>query len=457
VTVEVPQFGTVMFPPGSELGQKGQRSGASDPGGLYRVELPYGGKVQVRVDHPDYVLTEPLELVLEEDQSELTQDFTLKRALAVSGTVTGPDGQGEPGALVKAWLTPSGTPAGEATTDASGAYSLARLQSGAMYRVGARKIESNLTAAFRDEVPAGSSGIDFRLGPAGQIVGNVTGASGSPVTEFQALVRPVGERFGPRGTEKKRVTAGLTERELVVKDPGGIFRIENVDPALWSVQILAQGYAPSAPVDVQVAGGAPASAGTIALSEGGIVAGRITGPADEPAEGVGVTVTRFGKLPDRDEPRPIPVKPWSGRTDSAGAYSAKGLVPGEYLLRVESSRFVDPPQERVLVREGDTIEKSYKLRLSASVTVVVKDEVREPVPAAVLIVTDSNQRRIFVQSDGVGGGSTDGNGRVVLKKLPAGEALTFRAARAGFFGPEKTITLPEGESGPVELKLERAH
>lgn len=457
VSVEVPQFGAVMFPPGSELGQKTQRTGASDPGGAYRVELPYGGKVQVRVDHPDYVLTEPLELVLEDSESELTQDFTLKRALGVSGSVTGPDGQPAAGAPVKAWLLPSGTPAGETRTDAAGAYALQRLQAGALYRIGAKIPEANLTAAFRDEVPAGSSGIDFRLGPGGQIVGNVTGPSGSPVTEFQVLVRPVGERFGPRGTEKKKVTTGLTEREETVSDPGGLFRIEKMDPALWSVQILTPRYAPSQPVDVQVAPGAPVSAGTIALLEGGTVAGRISGPANEAAEGVGITLTRFARLPDGNEPRPIPVKPWSGRTDSTGAYSAKGLVPGEYMLRVESPRFVDPPQERLVVRDGDEIEKSFKLRLSASVTVVVKDEVREPVPAAVLIVIDSNQRRIFVQSEGVGGGSTDGNGRVVLKKLPAGEALTFRAARAGFFGPEKTITLPEGESGPVELKLERAH
>ena len=211
-------------------------------------------------------------------------------------------------------------------------------------------------------------------------------------------------------------------------------------------------------MEVSVAGGGPTPAGTIALSAGGVVAGRVTGPAGEPAEGVLVTLTRIGKLPEAaDEPRPVMAKPWAGRTGSGGEYSAKGLLPGEYMLRVESQRFVDPPQVRLQVREGDTIDRSFKLRLAAALTVVVKDEVREPVASALILVTDANQRRIFVQAESVGGGSTDGAGRVVLRKLPAGEPLTFRAVRAGFSGPEKTMTLPEGENGPLELKLERAH
>jgi hypothetical protein len=328
---------------------------------------------------------------------------------------------------------------------------------GALYRVGARKAASDLTAAIRDEVPAGSSGIDFRLVSGGEIVGSVTNASGAPVTEFQVVLRPVGERLGPRGSEKKRITAGLADREENVSDAGGAFRIARVDPGLWSLQILAPSLAPATPVELAVAGGGPTSAGTIVLSAGGVVAGRITGPAGGAAEGVSVTLTRIGKLPEADEPRPIGVKPWSGTTGPGGDYSAKGLLPGEYLLRVESERFVDPPQDRVIVREGDAIDRSFKLRLAAGLTVVVKDEVREPVPSALILVTDANQRRIFVQSAGGGGGSTDGAGRVVLRKLPAGEPLTFRAIRAGFAGPEKTMTLPEGETGPVELKLERAH
>jgi Carboxypeptidase regulatory-like domain len=457
ISVEVPQFGLATFMPGSELGQKSGRTGESDPGGGYRIEVPYAGKYLVKVDHPDYVAVEPVEVVLEAGQGEVTRDFSLKKALGITGVVTGPNGQPEAGAAVKAWTLPGGVASGEAKTDAAGAYALPRLQAGALYRIGARKAESELTAPFRDEVPAGSSGINFQLIPGGEIVGSVADRGGAPVTQFQVILRPVGERFGPRGNERKRITAGLTEREETIRDDGGIFRIGKVDPGIWSVQVLSPAHAPAAPVELTVPGGGPVSAGTIVVTPGGSVAGRITGPAGDAAAGVGVTLTRVGKLPEQEEPKPIVPKPWSGRTGADGDYAAKGLLPGEYLVRIESPRFVEPPQERVLVREGEAVEKSYKLRLAASLIVVVKDEVREPVPAAVILVTDSNQRRIFVQSEGVGGGSTDGSGRVVLTKLPAGEALTFRGVRAGFFGPDKTITLNEGENGPVDLKLERAH
>jgi Carboxypeptidase regulatory-like domain len=459
VTAEVPQFGTVMFPPGSELGQKTQRTASTDPGGGFRVELPYAGKFKVTVDHPEFVVAEGVEVALEEGQIEATQDFTLKRALAVAGTVTGPSGKGEPGAVVKAWLLPSGTLGGEARTDDSGAYSIPRLQAGSLYRVAARKAESDLTSAFRDEVPAGSAGIDFRLVRGGEIVGTVTNASGTPVPEFQVVVQPVGGRVGPRGSEKKKLTVGLTEREEAVKDAGGIFRIARVDPGPWSVQIFAPSYAPSTPVEVAVEGDGPVSAGTIVVTPGGAVSGRITGPAGEPVEGIAVSLTRFGKVPDSNQPLASFAKPWSGRTGADGQYSAKGLLPGEYMLRVESPRFVDPPQERLVIREGDELDRPFKLKLAAAVTVVVKDEVREPVPSAIIFVIDGSQRRVFAQTDEGSGGTTDANGRAVLRKLPAGEPLIFRAVRAGFFAPppEPTFTLPEGESGPIDLKLERAH
>ena len=118
VTIEVPAFGQVAFGPAFGLGQKDRRTAVTDDLGRYRIEAPYAGKFPISVDHPDFALVEGGEIAAEEAQPEVVRDFTLKRALSISGTVFGPSGQGEAGAVVQAWAEAGGAAAGEVRTGA---------------------------------------------------------------------------------------------------------------------------------------------------------------------------------------------------------------------------------------------------------------------------------------------------------------------------------------------------
>lgn len=458
ITIELPQFGEVWFPPGFDVGQKAQRTVATDQAGFYKIEVPYGGKFEMRVDHPDFVLVEGVVVTLKDLEAEVVQDFTLKSALSISGTVIGPGGHGEPGAVVRAW--PAGGGGGEAGLEArsgaSGGYVFARVGAG-LYRMHAKKTEANLTSEFRNEVPSGSEAIDFRLVPGAEVIGAVTDVAGAPIPAFQVALRPVGQRSGPRDPQRKRSIAGLSEREEEVQDPGGLFHLQVVDPGVWTLQILSKDYAPSRPVELAVTGGAVVSAGTIVLTPGGAVSGRITAPGGQAAEGVTVTLMRIGKLPDQEEARPVPQNASTARSGPTGDYAVRGLVPGEYLFRAESPGFVDPPQERFAVHEGEFIERSLKLRPAASLTLSVKDEVGEPVPAVVVTVRDALQRKVAVQIDQTSGGHTDAAGRAVLRKLPAGEDLTIHLMRPGFEVRESPQKLLEGDNGAVEIRLPRIH
>jgi hypothetical protein len=457
ITLELPQYADVWFPPGFDLGQKAQRTFITDETGRYRIEVPYAGKLQARVDHPEFVLLDGVEVAIKDLEGEVTRDFRLKQAFTISGRVLGPGGRGEGDAVVRGWKTPGG---GEqplqAKAAADGSYSLTRLEAG-LYRLNATKPDARLTSAFRDEVPAGATGIDFSLVPTGEIVGAVATAGGVPVPEFQVVVRPVAERAGARGAERKGSVAGLSERNQEFRDAGGLFRIQNVDPGRWSLQAIPRDHAPSTPVELTVAGGAAASAGTIVVTAGGAVSGRIVEAAGAPAEGVAISLARVGEAagqPGAGGPV-VPQAPWTGGTGRTGEFAAKGLVPGEYLLRIESPRFVDPPPERIVVAEGATVERSYTLRPAASVTLSVKDEVGEPTPAVTVIVLDAKQRKVPVQTDGAGGGSTDRSGRVTLKKLPAGEPVVIRLFRPGFLVEEIPQTLKEGDNGVLDARIHR--
>jgi hypothetical protein len=144
-----------------------------------------------------------------------------------------------------------------------------------------------------------------------------------------------------------------------------------------------------------------------------------------------------------------------GRSGPTGDYAVKGLSPGEYLFVAESPRFVDPAPDRLQVREGSWVDRSFTLRAAASITLVVKDEVAEPAPSVVVTVVDAEGRKVQAKSDGLGGGTTDQAGKITLRKLPAGENLTLRLIRPGFEVQEASQQLREGDNGVLDVRIRR--
>jgi protocatechuate 3,4-dioxygenase beta subunit len=454
ITVEIPQFPEVLFPPGSELGQKARRETISDRSGLYRVEVPYGGTFTVRVDHKDYVLVENVPVVVKEDVGDTIHDVSLEGGFVISGRVTGPSGAPEPGALVRAWPAPTTGVQFETLSDASGVYTLSRLRPG-LYRMQARKSDPSLVSEFRDEVPGGARDVDFRLATAGEVAGAVAAPGGGPVRRFLVILRPVGARPAGAGREPKGSTAGLVTREEQIDDDSGSFRIANVEPSRWSVQVVSGEHAPATPLEVDVRPGATTSLGTIVLEPGGVVRGRMLGPGGRPADGVTIHVNRLRDLAEEPRGPVVPASSRTVRTSATGDYEVGGLLAGQYVMLVESDRFVDPPREQFAVRAGGVVERSFTLKATASVAFAVKDEVGAPAPSVVVWVLGSDGRRIPYQGTGPGSGSTDQHGRMTLRKLPAGEPLTFRLIRPGFQVTQVGRTLAEGENPEIEAEVRR--
>jgi hypothetical protein len=71
-------------------------------------------------------------------------------------------------------------------------------------------------------------------------------------------------------------------------------------------------------------------------------------------------------------------------------------------------------------------------------------------------VIDSAGRKVNLKSDGAGSPTTtDQAGRLTLKGIPAGEALTLKLMKPGFQIVDVPVTLKEGDNGDLDVRLHR--
>ncbi len=455
VDIEVPQYVPVWFAKELDVGQPGHRTITTGPDGTFKVDLLWPGQYAVRVDNPEYVLVDKVTLTIKDLEEELVHDFTLQRAFSITGRVLGKDGMPSEGASILAWWFERNEQPISATTDKNGDYRLLRLNKGP-YRVKAEKAAESLTSLPRDDVQAGSTAVDFQLVGHGMVVGAVVAPNGSPVQDFNVLLHPLSAGGGQRPNRKGGtggLTAGYSNTEEQYHDPGGIFRIQNVDPGTYSLEIVATEFAPSTPVELRVDGSATTDVGTIPLRSGATIFGAIRGPQGEPIPDMEVKVQLVGSdvkgVPAGAGGRTL----WSARTSTSGEYRVAGLPPGDYLLQFESTGYVDPASVRLTLADGQQLQHNETVRPAASISLVVKDDLGEPVPSVIPRVFDSQQRPVPVNPTRPGGGNTDIQGRLEISKVPAGEQIKITLVRAGYEVKDEMFELRPGEKASREVRI----
>jgi hypothetical protein len=282
-------------------------------------------------------------LVTVADVDTVNIDAALVRGKTISGHVT----SARPAAIS---VVANGPGFGKATVDSAGNYLIQGLAPG-LYQL-----------LFRDVVPgpviteAGNFAYGS-YGPGGSLVGH-DAALAIDVSSADAVLDPV--RI-PRGTDiVGQVTdgkVGLANAYLFVCDPSGIlgcasatgrpdgtFRIVHVPSGSFQIFASAPGRvagfyqthgftvddAAASPVTV-VSGGPDVKGIKIAIPAGGIVTGRITGPANEPITGAKVSVYPIGLPPNS-------LQPVSGPD---GSFRQAGIPNNEYGLSVQAPAGTD--------------------------------------------------------------------------------------------------------------------
>lgn len=216
-------------------------------------------------------------------------------ANAISGRVT--DVKGQP--IERAGVTAHGPSYAYSPTEADGTYTLTGLSEGSYYVM---VNHASYTGTQRENVPAGSKGVDFKLEGTGAIEGQVVNAAtGQPITRF-SIGYSQGNQTGNR--------AGMRPDTLSqASDPDGHFMISNVPVGEATVFVRAAGFALGAELVPKVAAGQTVGNIRIALKGGGRVEGLVTNSDGVPINGVKIFI---GNVPSSWERTQMPAAATTG-------------------------------------------------------------------------------------------------------------------------------------------------
>jgi RNA polymerase sigma factor (sigma-70 family) len=231
----------------------------------------------------------------------------------ISGRVVDAEGAPVAGALVYAhpldmgeWSTST---SGQATTDASGRFTVEGLDPG---RHSLMAQHTGYASTTLDPVPAGATEVLLDLRRGGSLSGRVLEAEGSaPVPSFNVIVA---RRDGP--------VKEISVASRAVVDAEGRFTVPDLGPGEYRVRATAYGHAPSPPLDVTLAG---ASGGPVEIRLGR--GGKLVGKLIETVGGAPIEGARISLESQLDSSTAAPAVV-NALTNADGDFELDGVPPG---------------------------------------------------------------------------------------------------------------------------------
>jgi protocatechuate 3,4-dioxygenase beta subunit len=274
--------------------------------------------------------------------------------------------------------------------------------------------------------------VDFVLEHGGTVAG-IVGAAGAKVPpKFHVTLRPEG-------------SGAAADREFT--DPSGSFRLEDVDPGTYTVEVAAEHFAKATKSGVTVHGEQIADVGTLTLESKSTLRGRVISARDEtPISGATVHVS----LVDSAKPDAASATSeslWTVTTSADGTFTVRGLAAGTFDVSAEQSAY-SPVRTRVSFDpEGDSPEVMLRLYRGGSLTGTVVNGSGEPVPGVRIVASPGPEADARVADTGSDGryfmdGLTPGAYQVTRQQ---GDQV--RAAGAA----SKPATIVEGETTTVDF------
>ncbi len=408
-----------------DFANEGERDGKTGSDGHVRLGSLPAGALHVQAEAPDYVSRS--EIPVAEREAAVT--VRLKRGLAISGRVLGPDGSPATGAHIyvgggtlRTWMRPS------ARCEADGTFRLTGLADGKCSLHASATIDGR-EASAKTDVAAGAEGVVLELklddaAKGGRILVRVLDPEGKPVGAAQVKAE----------TSRRSSTMGLGgdgRATISVDGEAAVYAIE--------VSGACSGSARFGPARVEGIKPGPEEV-VIRLPPEMTISGLVLDPAGGPVAGAVVRASpgepgAGGGHDYRDEMEDsLPFAfGWSGdtpfRTGPDGAFTVGGLGPGPHALRVKPpGDYVKPEPVRAVA--GDTGVRIV-LRKGAGVVVHVVGPDGKPVKGAHVATRKpgesgedapmvSSGRRFFVPWTRV----TDADGNLKLVGLdPASECV----------------------------------
>jgi hypothetical protein len=289
--------------------------------------------------------------------------------------------------------------------------------------------------SFSLACPLGAASLS---GEAPRVTGRIVNEAGKPVAGAEVVLS------APDSEESLRRSA--------VSSPAGRFELRSVTSGTVNLTVTHPDHADFHAPWVEIPAGQEVfDLGSVTLSAGGVLEGKVTGAGGKPIEGAEVRISPYTYTPGPDGPLDLKV-----RTGPDGTFRARGLRRGDrfeitawHSGYVPTTLFEVPLPSKVPVRIGLT----PVCRLSGQVA----GSGDEPVAGAV-VVWERNYRSPETLYLGEARGVTDTEGRFRLDGLPCSYLRLEVSADGHISRWVDDLQIPDGGAlENVKVILQRAH
>lgn len=385
----------------------------------------------------------------------------LHRAARLRGVVRNRAGQPVPGARIRARATLGGdrgtfgialrNPPGHALAQADGSFVLSGLVPGLRYSLWAEAVgyAGTREAVVLEESAREKAGVEIVLSVGSSAFGRVIDSAGEPVAGAKLLLQS-----SPASEPPSLATLGGTDAveplgSESLSGSEGEFRVENLTPGTYDLEVQAPGFATKQIPAVEIAA-TPTDLGKIALEPGATLQGRVVSRQGRPIAGATVSAWLQNGDPDSDG---------TATTSADGAFRLDDLSAGAgFDLTVTRKGYAEKLVPGVRVPTAQALEIVIEEAARISGRVLGAD--RQPLENATVAIEPqaslAPESGNFLRGPGPASGRTDGAGEFDLEDVPPGP-LRLSVAAEGWKPKElEGLEVGPGESiRDLEIVLER--
>ncbi len=347
------------------FGEESYRKAKGGKDGRFEIlDLPQG-KVTVEAEAAGHAPARSGNVALPKTDLYLYLDL----AGGLSGRIIDTGGAPIEGAEVEAsWRDASGAKRRRAVTDAEGRYRIADAGEFPIERVTVRAAKFLLA---RREGPGGGGVADVVLERGGSITGRVRGYDGAALPSF--AVRLHVERPG----EGDRPPSLRERPDQEFTDQSGEFRVDELDPGRYTIEIVADRYATLTKSGLDVVAERIADAGALTLPSRASLRGRVFASRDRAPVASAAVRVALASTPGRaDEPA---VTAWTATTATDGTFAVFPLPQGTFEIALEHPMFAPSRTRLTFHPDTDTPELVMTMSRGGSLTGTVVDANHDPV------------------------------------------------------------------------------